>query len=303
MPPVVGKRVTSRIAPVLAAALGIALFTFMDAVMKGLSLAIGAYCAMLWRTVVGVGTAGVVLGMVGFRWPDRETSRIHILRGGVNAFSAVGYFFGLTRLPMAEGIALSFIAPLVALYLAAVLLKERVGWRAVAGSLLGLAGVVMLIVARAGGAHDRRAIVGAVAILGAAALYGYGLILLRRQAQRATPAEVSFFQIGATLLWLLPAAPWMAPLPPLRFWPGLVGGALLAQSSIMLLAWAYARAEAKTLIPVEYSGFIWSIIFGALMFGEALAPSTLAGAALIVAGCILAATARAVPPLPVEIGG
>ena len=297
-----GGGLKSRIAPVLAAAIGIALFTLMDAVMKGLSLAIGAYCAMVWRTSVGVVTAGAVLGVQGFRWPDPETLRIHLLRGGVNAFSAVGYFFGLTRLPMAEGIALSFVAPLVALYFAAALLKERVGWRAIAGSLLGLAGVLLLVVVRAGGAHDRRAIVGAVAILGAAALYGYGLILLRRQAQRATPAEVSFFQIGATLLWLLPAAPWFAPLPAVRFWPGLVGGALLAQSSITLLAWAYARAEAKTLIPVEYSGFIWSVIFGALMFGEALAPSTLAGAVLIVSGCILAATARPEPPLAVEIG-
>ena len=44
----------------------------------------------------------------------------------MNALSATGYFFGLTRLPMAEGIALAFIAPLVALFLAAWLLGERV---------------------------------------------------------------------------------------------------------------------------------------------------------------------------------
>lgn len=289
-----------RAAPFLAAVLGIALFTFMDAVMKGLSLAIGAYCAMLWRTVVGVGSTGAVIALSRPRWPDRETAFLHLRRGGVNAFSAVGYFFGLTRLPMAEGIALSFVAPLVALFLAALLLGERVGARAILASLLGMVGVGVMLAARMTGAFDRRALVGGVAILAAAAVYGYGIVLLRRQAQRASPVEVGFFQTAATLLWLLPAC-WLAPPPPLRFWPGIAGGALLAQASIMLLAWAYGRAEAKTLIPVEYTGFVWAVIFGALMFGEAVSGTTCVGAALIVAGCVIAATAKPTP-LAAEIG-
>jgi len=292
-----------QLAPLAAAAAGIALFTLMDAVMKGISLVIGAYPAMLWRSVVGVVTAGLVLLPLGLRWPPRDLLLLHLQRGAVNAFSAVGYFFGLTRLPMAEGIALSFIAPLIALYCAAVMLGERVGWRAVVGSLVGLGGVLLLVAVRATGTYEGRAVGGALAILAAAALYGYGLVLLRRQAQRASPTEVSFFQIAATLLWLLPAAPWFAPLPPAGLWPQLVGGALLAQVSIMLLAWAYARTEARRLIPIEYSGFLWSVLFGALMFGEGLAASTVFGAIAIVAGCVLAATARAEPPLATELGG
>jgi S-adenosylmethionine uptake transporter len=282
-----------RGAPFLAAIAGIALFTLMDAVMKGLSLQIGPYRAMLWRTAIAVLPALAMLAWVeGVRWPDRSLRMLHLQRGLVNAFSAVGYFFGLTRLPMAEGIALAFIAPLVALYLAAAILGERVGARAVIGSLIGLAGVLVLLAARAGAPAQGGATLGALVILGAAVLYGYGLVLLRRQAQRATPLEVGFWQTGATLLWLAPAAPWLAPVPPSRVWPGLAGAAVLAQGSIMLLAWAYARVEAKRLIPIEYSGFLWAVLFGALFFGEALAPSTLLGAVVIVAGCVLAASAK-----------
>ena len=40
------------IAPFAVACLGIALYSVMDAVMKGLSLAIGAYAAMVWRLAV-----------------------------------------------------------------------------------------------------------------------------------------------------------------------------------------------------------------------------------------------------------
>ena len=46
-----------RHAPVIAflvGSLGIALFSMMDAVMKGLVLAIGTYATMLWRSFIGV---------------------------------------------------------------------------------------------------------------------------------------------------------------------------------------------------------------------------------------------------------
>jgi len=50
-----------------------------------------------------------------------------------------------------------------------------------------------------------------------------------------------------------------------------------------------ARAEAKVLLPVEYTAFIWAALFGWLFFAEALTLSTVAGTVLIVSGCLLAA--------------
>jgi S-adenosylmethionine uptake transporter len=287
--------------PSVAACLGIAIFTYMDAVMKGLALLIGAYCAMLWRTVAALPLTGALLMRQGAVWPARPVLILHIQRGFVTAVSAIGYFYGLTKLPMAEGIALSFISPLVALYCSSVLLGEKIGMRTILASLLGVAGVGVLIAGRLTGAVDRAAVAGGLAILGAAAIYGYGLTLLRRQAQAASAVEITFFQNGTTMLWLLPLAPWLAPLPALSHWPMIILGAVLAQASVFLLAWAYARAEAKTLIPVEYTAFIWSAIFGALIFGEALTATVLAGAALIVTGCLIAAFSRTPEPMAAEV--
>ena len=42
-------------------------------------------------------------------------------------------------------IAMSFVAPLIALFLAAILLGERIGRRAVLGALLGFAGVLAIV--------------------------------------------------------------------------------------------------------------------------------------------------------------
>ena len=58
---------------------------------------------------------------------------------------------------------------------------------------------------------------------------------------------------------------------------------------LMLLSWAYARAEAQALVPIEYSAFIWSAIIGRIVFDEPLTAATVAGVVLIVAACLIAA--------------
>ncbi|MDK2759110.1 MAG: EamA family transporter, partial [Blastomonas fulva] len=73
-----------------------------------------------------------------------------------------------------------------------------------------------------------------------------------------------------------------------------VGWGLLALSAVLsilslLLSWAYARAEAQALLPLEYSMFIWGALFGWLVFDETIGWTTLAGAGLIVTGCWLVA--------------
>ena len=65
--------------------------------------------------------------------------------------------------------------------------------------------------------------------------------------------------------------------------------AALAATSLLLLSWAYARAEAQVLVPLEYTAFIWAALMGWVAFAEPLTWSTIAGVALIVAGCLAAA--------------
>ena len=57
----------------------------------------------------------------------------------------------------------------------------------------------------------------------------------------------------------------------------------------LALAWSYARAEAQTLVPLEYSGFAWASLFGFLFFSETVGLATVVGTALIIAGSWLAA--------------
>ncbi|MES2269612.1 MAG: DMT family transporter [Pseudomonadota bacterium] len=268
---------------------GVAFFSVMDAVMKGLSLAIGVYNALLWRAL-----AGTIIGIVGMAvlrnpWPTGSVLRIHLLRGAVVAMMALFFFYALTKLPLAEAIALSFIAPLIALYLAALLLKERIGRNAIWASVLGLIGVGIIVSGRLRGAYDPEALLGAAAVLFSAILFAWNLIIQKQQADVASPVEVAFFQHLVMLGIFAVFAPFFAVIPALAHVPMIVGAAAIAFTSLMCLSWAYARAEAQSLIPVEYSAFIWAAIMGWLFFSERLTVTTIAGTVLIVAGCLIAA--------------
>ena len=75
-------------------------------------------------------------------------------------------------------------------------------------------------------------------------------------------------------------------------------GRELTVLAAVAIAWAYARAEAQALVPIEYSGFLWAILFGWLFFREAVTLPTVLGAALIVTGCWIAAPRERKRPLP-----
>lgn len=274
----------------LVGAVGIASFSAMDAVMKGLVLALGTYTTLVWRLLAGTAMAGALFARRP-RWPDWPTMKIHLARGILGAGMAFLFFWGLARVPIAQAIALAFIAPLIALYLASALLKESVGPRIIGASLIAFAGVIIIFIGQAQADLGAEAVKGSLAILASAVCYAINIILMRRQAQAASPIEVGFFQnliMGGTLALALPFVGGV-PLPPASLLPMILLAAFLATASLLLLSWAYARAEASYLATTEYTSFLWAALFGWIFFREPVSLYTLAGTALIVAGCILAA--------------
>lgn len=282
-----------------AAVAGIALFSIMDMVMKGLTLAIGTFPTLMWRSLIGILLASLPYVATRRRWPGRTALRLHLLRGMMMVPMALLFFWGLARVPMAQAVALTFIAPLIALLLAAMILKEPIGPRTVGGSLAAFVGVLVIFAGQARADLGPTALVGSVAILGSALIYAFNIIVMRRQAQEAGPVEIAFFQnlvFGVSFALLIPVNG--APPLPTGHWGELLLAATLALGSLMLLGWAYARAGAAYLSTTEYSSFLWAVLLGWLAFGEHVSLFTLAGAALIVAGCLAAArTAKVEHPV------
>jgi S-adenosylmethionine uptake transporter len=274
----------------LVGMIGIATFSGMDAVMKGLVIALGIYATMVWRMLAGVVMAGALFATRP-NWPSRDVMRIHLYRGALTTVMALLFFWGIARVPLAQAIALAFIAPLIALILAAFFLHEKIGPRTIGASLVAFAGVAVIFVGQARADLGDEALLGSIAILVSAVCYAVNIILMRRQALVAGPIEIAFFQNVIVAVLLLAAWPVVggADFPPPGQLPFVLLAAFLSTASLLLLSWAYARAEASYLAATEYTSFLWAMLLGWLVFGERVSPFTLAGAALIVAGCFLAA--------------
>lgn len=291
-------RVPASILPFLVACVGVATFACMDAIMKSLSIAIGPYNALLWRTLAGVVLMAPLFLLKVGRMPDRRTMILHVSRSIAGATSVLMFFWGLVRVPLAQGIALSFIAPLIALGLAALFLKERVTRRAIGGSLAAFAGVLVILAGQSGADGKSGTMEGAVAILIASILWAISLVIGRRQSMAASPIEVAFaFNLIAAGLYGL-GSPWLARVPEAAHWPTIILAAIVGTSGIMLLSWAYARAEAQQLVVVEYTAFVWAAMLGWWVFGETVLLTTFLGAAMIVAGCLWAARQQPGRPHP-----
>ena len=276
--------------PFAAALAGVGFLSLMDAFMKEAALLIGAYTATVLRAFIGAALIAPVWLSRGPAMPTRAVWKLHIERGIVSAFMALTFFFSITLLPLAEAIALSFIAPLVALYLAHVLLGETISRAAIGASVLGFAGTLVIVGGRIGqGAFDERAALGVASLFVSALLYAYNFIVIRRQAQVAGPLEIATFHSGIGGLVLLTLAPLLWQTPSSDAVPALLAAGALTVAGSLSIAWAYARAEANVLVPTEYSGFVWAALFGWLFFRENVTLPTLAGTALIVTGCWLAA--------------
>jgi len=279
--------------PFLAAFAGVGFLSLMDAQMKSASLLAGVYTASLLRSLLAAAIIAPVWLARKTAWPTAKVMRLHVERGVISAFMALTFFYALTKLPIAEAIAISFVAPLLALYFAHLLLGEQIRRSAIGASLLGFAGTLVIVGGRLGRSDmDGDVLLGLASLFVSAVLYAYNFVVIRKQSQQAGPVEVATMHAAISGLVQLLAAPFLFVMPGIEAMGAIGAAALLTLAGSMAIAWAYARAEAQVLVPVEYTGFLWAALFGWLFFEEAVTLPTIIGVVLIVIGSWIAAPRR-----------
>nr|WP_280136800.1 DMT family transporter [Devosia limi] len=211
----------------------------------------------------------------------------HVLRGLIGVSSMGLGFYGLTKLPLPESIALSYATPLLLVMLSAILLKERVQlyrWSAV---IIGLVGVLIMLWPRltvfSGGAGMESAeAIGAIAALAAAGCAAFAMLQVRKLVQtERTETIVLYFSLSASVLALL-SLPfgWVWPTPEqtvLLVLAGFAGG--IAQ---IFLTASYRHADMSVIAPFEYTSLLLGLIVGYFAFGDVPTPAMIIGAAIVI---------------------
>lgn len=210
-----------------------------------------------------------------------RTSRIraHMLRGGLAAVSWWCYFMSFKTLPLALATTLTFSSQLFVLLLVWPLLRERVTRPQLLSTLVGFVGVLI-----AAGLFTPTTIDWRVAYGLASAFMGAVMILITR--------SLSFTDKTETILFYMALAVFLSAIPqcfldwqPLEFRSTalLLTMALAGTLGAWLMVEAYRHAEASSLAPYTYVRLVFAAALGAWLFADTIAPSTVAGALLIVA--------------------
>lgn len=267
------------------AALGIALLTGMDAVIKAQMHSHPFLMALFMRFAAGSVFALVFLAFARPARPTRSSIIGNSIRVPVVVLTASSFFYSISVLPLAEALTLSFLAPVFVALLGGLLLKERIDRRILQALGFGLAGMLVMVWPRLQG-DVTSAELGVAAALFSAVAYAFNLVLLRRIAQREHPAIIVLFQnAGPALLLAIPAALVFVPMTLADLGAYLFAGALAVGGHFLVVS-AFARAEASRLAPLEYTALIWASLLGYLIFGEVPLVTTYAGALLIVVGAV-----------------
>jgi S-adenosylmethionine uptake transporter len=219
----------------------------------------------------------------------RDVLLAHVPRGVMVALCGVTFFWGLTVLPLAEAVTISFIYPLMAPFIAKAMLGEHVRVSSIVAASIGFAGVLAAMIGAPSIAASPMHAYGVAAVLFSAVSYSIAMVMLRDRAKKDGPVIVGLLSsLMPGLIIGGPAIVFSAPPHWAQWWAFLLLGALAA-IFMYLLSRAYAHAEAQQLAPIHYTELLWATLAGYAVFHETPRIQIFFGAALIVAACLYAA--------------
>ena len=279
---------------VLVAIAGIGLLSLMDAAVKEVATTVPTWEIVFLRYLFGTLFALPMFLAHQGRLPPMDVLRAHLLRSIAVVMTATTFFYALGALPLAVTLALSFTSPIMIALLARAGLGERVTVGVVIAIGVGFLGVLTVLAGeleRSGTAT----LLGIAAATAAAASYAVAMVSLKARAMRDPLVTIVLLQNGFAMLLIAPfaLAIWMPPTWPQLGWFAVIG--LLGTAGHVALAWAYRHADASRLGAIEYTAFLWAVALGFVFFGEVPSAATFAGAALIIAGALVAVGDRNAP--------
>ncbi|MEM7733139.1 MAG: DMT family transporter [Pseudomonadota bacterium] len=257
-------------------------FSVLELMVKFLSDSYALHQTVFFRAIVGM-TAFAICVMPfqgGLRVFHTKRLNVHIFRGFCVVAANTCLFLGLASLPLADAVAIYFVAPLVTALMSVIFLRETVGPRRWTAILIGLFGV-MLIVKPGTSAFQLASLFPMLA----ATLYSTMHITARRVSDTESAftmtaySNLTFLIVGALvglcigwgqfqgmgpeeLDFLL--RPWATFNPADTIYFILLGTCGLA--AVLLITQAYRIAEASFAAPFEYVSIPLAIVWGALFF-------------------------------------
>ena len=270
--------------PNLAGALlmiaSMACFTFNDAAIKATGGAVPLFQLMFLRGVITSLLILVLarrLGAIRFRI-SRQDWKLIALRSIAEV--AASYFFltALLNMPLGNLTAILQVLPLALTLGAALVFGDPLGWRRLLAIVVGFCGVLLIVKPGVDG-FTIWSVYGLIAVL-CVTVRDLSTRRLSADAPSMTVTLVSSLSVMAAAGLASLSAPW-APV-------SLPSGSLIVAASFFILGGYYFSVrvmrvgDISFVAPFRYTGLVWALLLGWLIFDDWPGPATLLGAAIVV---------------------
>ncbi|WP_342782016.1 DMT family transporter [Ruegeria faecimaris] len=201
-------------------------------------------------------------------------------------FATFCFIAAIRVMPLADALAIVFVAPFIVLLVGKFYLGEDVGPRRVGAALVGFVGVMFVI-------QPSFAAFGAVAIipLGTAVAFAFYILVTRGLSRRMHPVALQFHTGLIASLFSIPILIFVQGSGSELFdpvWPTdiallwLLGAGFFATVSHMMMTYALSFAPSATLAPLQYFELPVATLFGYLVFNDFPNTLSLLGIAIII---------------------
>ncbi len=264
----------------LMMAAAMAAYTINDAFMKLVGEALPLFQAIMLRGLAI--TAALLLlawvtGGMRVRLAPGDGWKL-VVRTVSEAAGAILFLSALFNMSLANVTAILQTVPLMVTLGAALFLSESVGWRRLTAVVAGFLGVLLIVRPGTEGFDAYSLLV----------LLSVVFLTLRDLVTRSMSGSVSALMvaaaaaIGVTLVGAVGSVgqPWVPISPEVSFW--LAGATLFAIAAYVLSITAVRAGDMGFVAPFRYSGLVWALVLGFLVFGDWPDGLTILGAAVIV---------------------
>ncbi|MCK0168620.1 DMT family transporter [Jannaschia sp. S6380] len=218
-------------------------------------------------------------------WLPRAPAK-HLMRGLAGGLTMMLNFYALGQLPVAHAQTLSYLAPVLSVPLAVILLGERLSVRAVISVALGFVGMLaMLYTSIARPDWGWSELSGMIAGIASAGIMAWVRVHIRAMTATETTISIALsFAVVATVIGALATlmTGWTPMTPVLWAWLG--GAGLLGAATHITATEASARAPVGVLAPFDYAGLVFAVALDFALFAHLPGPWGWLGILLIAAG-------------------
>jgi hypothetical protein len=274
-------------------ALGGLMFSLLNTIARSIALEMDPFQTQFLRYLCGLLIMLPLVYRAGFKayWPKNLKGQFW--RGGVHTVGMMLWFIALPRIPLADMTAISFTGPIFIMIGAGLFLGESMHRDRWIASLIGFAGVLVVVLPKLSGDGGWFHLV----MLASAPVFAASFLITKALTRYENAGVIVLWQaLTVTLLSLPLALPYWQD-PSAWQWVGFFVAGILGTTGHYCLTRAFAMADISATQSLRFLDLVWASIMGWLVFADVPSQSTWLGALVILMATVWIARREGRRPL------